>query len=46
MSAVKEVIGVFRTAKIMLDHTPVAVILATVSTVMDTLVMVDRIILG
>ena len=41
MSAVREVIGVLRTVETLLDHTVVAVIMATDSTLMDTLVMVN-----
>ena len=40
MSATREVTGVFKTVGTLLDHTAVAVMLATGSTVMDTHVMV------
>ena len=40
MSAARKAIGVSRTVTTLLDHTPVAVTLATSSTVMDTHVMV------
>ena len=42
MSAVREVIGVLRIAETLLDHTPVAVIMAIVSIVMDILAMVEK----
>jgi hypothetical protein len=40
MSAARKVIGVLITAKTLLDHTPVIVVLATSSIVTDTHVMV------
>jgi hypothetical protein len=40
MSAARKAIGVLITAKTLLDHTPVVVILATSSTVTDTHVKV------
>ena len=42
MSAVREAIGVLKTVETLLDHTPVAAILATSSTLMDILVMVQK----